>query len=103
METIGCPSSSRGRALSRRLLGVGATVAAMAAVGVALTAGSASAARNDPCSTAKAVLHSYMNEARFWIGAADRLAGTGNESMANRASDEADYYLGLAEGALVDM
>jgi hypothetical protein len=44
-----------------------------------------------------------MNEARFWIGAADDLAAAGNSSMANQAGAEADYYLGLADGALGDM
>src|SRR3954470_4479762 len=103
METIARRPASRARALTRRLAVGGAAVAATAAVGVGLTAAPASAQRNDPCATAKAVFHSYMNEARFWIGAADGLAGAGNDSGANQASDEANYYLGQAEGALVDM
>jgi hypothetical protein len=41
-----------------------------------------------------------MNEARFWIGAADRLAGAGNHSAANQATAQANYYLDLANGAL---
>jgi hypothetical protein len=41
-----------------------------------------------------------MNEARFWIGAADRLAAAGNYSSADLASAEADYYLGQASEAL---
>ena len=44
-----------------------------------------------------------MNQARFWLGAADQLADAGNHSMADLAGGEADYYLGLAEGALGDM
>jgi hypothetical protein len=44
-----------------------------------------------------------MNEARFWIGAADRLAAAGDEAGANQATDEANHYLGLADGALGDM
>ena len=44
-----------------------------------------------------------MNEARFWIGAADRLAATGNEALANQATDEANFYLGLAKAALNDI
>jgi hypothetical protein len=32
--------------------------------------------------------------ARFWMGAADRLAGAGNETLANQATDEANFYLG---------
>jgi hypothetical protein len=44
-----------------------------------------------------------MNEARFWIGAADELAAGGNSAMADAAQNEANYYLGQAEGALADM
>jgi hypothetical protein len=44
-----------------------------------------------------------MDEARFWIGAADRLASAGNEAGANAASAEANHFLGQAEGALNDM
>jgi hypothetical protein len=44
-----------------------------------------------------------MNEARFWIGAADRLAAGGNEALANQATGEANFYLGLAQTALNDM
>jgi hypothetical protein len=44
-----------------------------------------------------------MNEARFWIGAADRLAAGGNETLANQATDEANFYLGLAKTALNDI
>jgi len=43
-----------------------------------------------------------MNEARFWIGAADKLAAAGNESMANQASEQANFFLGQAEGSLGD-
>jgi hypothetical protein len=61
------------------------------------------AARNDACVTARAIFRAQMNEARFWLGAADRLAGAGNEALANQATDEANYYLGLAQAALNDM
>jgi hypothetical protein len=44
-----------------------------------------------------------MNEARFWIGAADRLAEGGNGTMADQATAEANHYLGMADGALRDM
>jgi hypothetical protein len=44
-----------------------------------------------------------MNEARFWIGAADRLAAAGNGAGADAASAEASHFLAQAEGALNDM
>src|SRR5947209_15720499 len=103
METTARRSSSGGRDLRRRLVVVGAAVAATAAMAGGLTAAPASAMRNDPCRTARAAFRSAMNEARFWIGAADQLAAAGNESSANLASAEADYYLGLAGEALADM
>ena|SRR6516164_4366419 len=59
------------------------------------------AARNDACVTARAIFRAQMNEARFWI--ADRLAATGNEALANQATDEANFYLGLAKAALNDI
>ena len=61
------------------------------------------AARNDACVTARTIFRAQMNEARFWIGAADRLAATGNEALANQATDEANFYLGLAKAALNDI
>jgi hypothetical protein len=61
------------------------------------------AARNDACVTARAIFRAHMNEARFWIGAADRLAAGGNEALANQATGEANFYLGLAQTALNDM
>jgi len=61
------------------------------------------AARNDACVTARAIFRAQMNEARFWIGAADRLAAAGNEALANQATDEANFYLGLAKAALNDI
>jgi hypothetical protein len=97
------PRIPRRRRLAPRLLLGGATIAAATAIGLGVTAAPASAMRNDPCATARAAFRSYMNEARFWIGAADRLASAGNDSMANQASSEANYYLGLADGALGDM
>jgi hypothetical protein len=100
MKTIALRSSSRGRDLRRGLAVACAAVVAAATLGMSLTAAPASAAPKDPCATARAVFRSYMNEARFWIGAADRLAGAGNQSGANGATAEANYYLGLAKGAL---
>ena len=44
-----------------------------------------------------------MSEARFWIGVADQFAAAGNETSANQASNEANFFLGQAEGALNDM
>jgi hypothetical protein len=61
------------------------------------------AARNDACVTARAIFRAQMHEARFWIGAADQLAAAGNEALASQATDEANHYLGLAQGALNDM
>src|SRR4051794_34209367 len=103
MQAIARRSSSRGHSLRRRLVAGGAAVAATAALGVGLTAAPASAARYDPCSTAKRVFDHYMHEAYFWIGAADRLASVGNEEGASQASEEVNYYLDQANGALVDM
>ena len=80
-----------------------AAIAALAAGALAITAVPASAARHDECATARAAFRAHMNEARFWIGAADELAAGGNQSGANAATGEANYYLGLAEGALGDM
>ena len=77
-----------------------AAIAALAAGALAIGAAPASAERHDACATARATFRAHMNEARFWIGAADRLAAGGNQSMANQATAEANYYLGQAEGAL---
>jgi hypothetical protein len=74
-------------------------VGAVFALGLA-AAEPAYAARNDACVTARAIFRAQMNEARFWIDAADRLAAGGNETLANQATDEANYYLGLAGSAL---
>jgi len=54
----------------------------------------------DRCASARRRYQSYMNDARFWIGAADRLAAAGNEASAYQATGEANYYLGLADRAL---
>jgi predicted Zn-dependent protease len=61
------------------------------------------AARNDACVTARQIFRANMDEARFWMGAADRLAAAGNETLANQATDEANFYLGRAGSALKDM
>jgi hypothetical protein len=102
METT-ASQLGRGRDLRRRLVVACAAVLATATLAGSLTAAPAGAARKDPCATARAVFRSYMNEARFWIGAADRLAGAGNQSAANQATAEANHYLGLAKGALGDV
>ena len=80
-----------------------AAVAALAAAALALPAASASAEQHDRCATARAVFRAQMNEARRWIGAADRLAGAGLESSAQQATDIANGHLAQAEGALNDM
>jgi hypothetical protein len=103
METTASHSSGRGLRLRRHFVLACAAVAAAATIGGSVTAAPADAARKDPCATARAAFRSYMNEARFWIGAADRLAGAGQNASANKASAEANYYLGLAKGALGDM
>jgi hypothetical protein len=80
-----------------------AAIAALAASALAISAAPASAERHDACATARAAFRAHMNEARFWIGAADRLAAGGNQSMANLAANEANHFLGMADGALSDM
>jgi hypothetical protein len=79
-----------------------AAIAALAAA-LAIPAAPACAERHDPCATARAAFHAHMNEARFWIGAADRLAEAGHEWLAQQATDQANSYLGQAEGDLGDM
>jgi hypothetical protein len=91
------------RSIRTRLVVASAAVLTAATLGAGLTAAPATAAKKDPCATARAVFRSYMNEARFWIGAADRLASAGSNSAANQANAEANYYLGLAKGALGDV
>jgi hypothetical protein len=63
----------------------------------------AHAARNNAWATARAIFRANMNEARFWIGVADQFAAAGNETSANQASNEANFFLGQAEGAMNDM
>jgi hypothetical protein len=94
---------SSGRDLGRRLLRGTAVVAVTATVGMGLTAGPASAKPNDACATARAIFRAHMNEARFFLNAADQLAAGGNHDSANLASAEADHFLSLAEGALGEM
>ena len=75
-----------------------------AVLALAITAAEpAYAARNNACATARAIFRANMNEARFWIGVADQFAANGNETSANQASNEANFFLGQAEGALNDM
>ncbi len=103
METAAIRSSSHRRSFGRRLVLGGAAVAATAALGLGISATPASAAPHNPCATARAIFRANMNEARFWIGAADQLAAGGNTAMANQATAEANFFLGLAEAALGDM
>jgi hypothetical protein len=91
------------RSLRRRLVLGSAALAATAAVGMGFAAAPSSAMPRNPCSDARNAFRAYMNEARFWIGAADRLAAAGDEAAANGATAEANYYLGLADGALGDV
>ncbi len=91
------------RRLKRRIALASVAVAATSAIGLGVTAAPASAARHDTCATARAAFRAAMNEARFWLGAADRLDAAGSTSSANAATNEANYYLGQAEGALGDM
>ena len=63
----------------------------------------AAALPNNACVTARAIFRANMNEARFWIGVADQFAAAGNETSANQASNEANFFLGQAAAALNDM
>lgn len=80
-----------------------AVVTATVAVLLGLAAAPASAAPNNPCATARAIFKANMDEARYWLGQSDKLAGAGNEASANAAAAEADHFMGVAEGALNDM
>ena len=57
----------------------------------------------DPAPIESSLCQEVLHEARFWLGAADQLAAAGNQASAKQATSEANYYLGLAEGALGDM
>lgn len=87
----------------RRLAAVAVAVLATGGAAFGVAAGPASAMPRNPCSDARNAFRAAMNEARFWIGAADKLAAAGNGTAADQASAEANYYLGQAEGALGDM
>ncbi len=89
--------------LRRRLVAASATLAATAALGLGVTAAPASAMPNNPCSNARAHFRAMMNEARFWIGAADSLAAGGYDASAAAASNEANFFLGQAGDALNEM
>ena len=80
-----------------------AAIAALAVAALAVAAPPASAARNDACATATAIFQAHMNQALYWIGAADRLADAGYEWQSQQATDNANHYLDLAEGDLNDM
>ena len=77
-----------------------AAIAALATAALAIPAAPASAEPHDACATATAVFQSHMNQARYRIGAADRLADAGYEDLAQQATDRVDFYLNLAEAAL---
>ena len=89
--------------LASRLAPPAAIAALAATAALAIPAAPASAMPNNPCATARAEFRAAMNEARFWIGAADRLAAAGDYTGANQANDEANYYLGQADSALADV
>jgi hypothetical protein len=101
MTTTTTPRPSpRTRHRLRRVLLGGAAIAATATIGLGAAGAPAGAARNNPCATAWAIFRANMNEARFWLGAADQLAAAGNDASAEQASIEANHFLALAEGAL---
>jgi hypothetical protein len=101
ITTITTPRpAARPRHRLRRVLLGSAAVAATATIGFGAAAAPASAAWNNPCATAWAIFRAHMNEARFWLGAADQLAGAGNDASAELATIEANHFLALAEGAL---
>lgn len=100
METTTQCVGGRGSGLKRRLVQGTAAVALTSAIGLGLGAAPANAAVHNPCATAWAVFRAHMNEARFWIRQADKLAAAGNESSANLATQEANFFLGQAEAAL---
>jgi ABC-type phosphate transport system substrate-binding protein len=91
------------RIVSRRVALTGTAVLMTAATAAGLTATPAAAARHDTCATARAVFRAHMNEARFWLNAADTLAAAGSSSLADLATAEAYHFMGLAENALGDM
>ena len=76
-----------------------AAVAALAAAALALPAASAERRAARPLRHRQGGFHAQMKEARFWIGAADRLAGAGFEWSAQQATDFANNHLGQAEAA----
>jgi len=98
MNSATKPTSRRG--LKRRLAAGSVAVAATAALGLGATAAPASAMPNNPCANARAHFRAMMNEARFWIGAADSLAAGGYDASSAAASNEAGFYLGQASDAL---
>ena len=87
----------------RRLAAACATVLAVATLGAGLGAAPASAKPKDPCATATAIFRANMDKARDWLLAADRYADAGNDTAANQASANANYYMGRAESALATM
>jgi hypothetical protein len=89
--------------LASRLASPAAIAALATTAALAVSATPASALPNNPCATARAEFRAAMNQARFWIGAADQLAAAGDMTGANQANDEANYYLGQAENALGTM
>ena len=87
----------------RRLVRGGAAVVVTTALALGLGAGPANAAPkggNNACTAATNSFNANMAEAKFWIGAADKLAAAGNDASANAATDEANHYLDAADSAL---
>ena len=103
MDTTAPRPTRTARRMRRRLVVGSATLAATTAIGLGVTAVPAEAARHNPCATARAVFRAHMNEARFWLNAADTLAAGGNSAGADAAQAEAEFFMSQAQGALDEM
>lgn len=103
MKTVDPTSGGLGygpqRRLGQRLRAVSVATLAATTLIIGLNATPASAQPID-CANALHAFQIAMNQARFWIGAADRLAAAGDDAGAQRASAEANYYMDQAADAL---
>lgn len=68
-------------------------------VGPVAEADAAETVPGDPGPRAGAALRANLNEAGFFLRAAQLLTEEGNEAAAALATAEAEHFLGLAEGA----
>jgi hypothetical protein len=84
----------------RRLVHAAVAAVATAAIAAGVMSAPASAKPNNVCSTQSAIFNARMNQPRFWIGEADRLADAGLESQSQSATDTANKFLALAEESL---